>query len=173
MFEFKPILPEAIPNALEKAVRYRLLNEPREAESICRDVLVADPENQQGYVVLLLALTDQFAGCGVHLDEAKAAHAHIRGEYERAYYEGVVLERWGKAQLHRDTPSYVVNDWLQQAMDCYTRAEAIRPPGNDDAILRWNACARIIKRSANESRTPAPSGQGDCTAGFDEEVPLT
>ena len=46
MFEFKRITPEAVPAALSKAERYRLLNEPREAESICRDVLLVDPENQ-------------------------------------------------------------------------------------------------------------------------------
>jgi hypothetical protein len=31
-------------------------------------------------------------------------------------------------------------------MTWYERAEAMRPPGNDDAILRWNACARLIMR---------------------------
>ena len=35
MFELKPLSREAIPRALEKAERYRLLNEPAEAESIC------------------------------------------------------------------------------------------------------------------------------------------
>ena len=35
-----------MPAALEKALRYRLLNEPVEAESICRDVLEVDPDNQ-------------------------------------------------------------------------------------------------------------------------------
>jgi hypothetical protein len=58
MFELKRLSDEAIPAALEKALRYRLLNEPAEAESICHDVLRIDPENQQALVVLLLALTD-------------------------------------------------------------------------------------------------------------------
>ena len=30
-------------------------------------------------------------------------------------------------------------------MQAYERAEAIRPAGNDDAILRWNACARLMR----------------------------
>ena len=59
MFELKRLSDEAIPAALEKALRYRLLNKPAEAESICRDVLQIDPENQEALVVLLLALTDR------------------------------------------------------------------------------------------------------------------
>src|SRR5205807_5788281 len=62
MAEFKPISRDAVPLALEKAERYRLLNEPAQAESICLDVLAVDPENQQALVMLLLALTDQFRG---------------------------------------------------------------------------------------------------------------
>ena len=59
MFELKPLSPDAIPQALEKAHHYRLLNEPAEAESICLDVLEIDPDNQQALVTLLLALTDR------------------------------------------------------------------------------------------------------------------
>ena len=46
MSDLKALSREAIPAALEKAERYRLLNEPGEAESICLDILQADPENQ-------------------------------------------------------------------------------------------------------------------------------
>ena len=49
-----------MPAALEKALRYRLLNEPLEAESICLDVLQAEPENQEALVTLVLARTDLF-----------------------------------------------------------------------------------------------------------------
>jgi hypothetical protein len=45
-------------------------------------------------------------------------------------------------------------DALRQAMDWYEKAEAIRPPGNDDAILRWNTCARLINASSHVA--PAP-----------------
>jgi hypothetical protein len=31
-------------------------------------------------------------------------------------------------------------------MDWYQQAEAKRPAGNDEAILRWNTCARILAR---------------------------
>jgi len=39
MYELKRLTKEAVPRALEKAERYRLLNEPTEAESICQDIL--------------------------------------------------------------------------------------------------------------------------------------
>ena len=61
MFELKHLSAAAIPRALEKAERYRLLNEPWEAESICLDVLSVEPQNQQALVMLILALTDAFA----------------------------------------------------------------------------------------------------------------
>jgi hypothetical protein len=31
-------------------------------------------------------------------------------------------------------------------MRCYEEAEGQRPAGNPEAILRWNACARLIER---------------------------
>jgi len=39
MFDLKPLSKNAIPAALAKAERYRLLNEPMQAASICEDVL--------------------------------------------------------------------------------------------------------------------------------------
>src|SRR5437867_9649959 len=114
MFELKPISKEAIPSALKKAERYRLLNEPREAESICRDILRTGPANQAATVMLLLAMTDQFGrGFEVELDDARAVLPQILDSYERAYYAGVVFERWGKALLARASPGY---DWFREAM---------------------------------------------------------
>ena len=173
MLELKPISSEAITSALEKAERYRLLNEPREAESICRDVILVDPGNQKGVITLLLSLTDQFSdGFGVHLDDARSLLPNIEGEYERAYFDGVVFERWGKAQAGHDSPDNVSCDWLRMAMSCYDKAETIRPPGNDEAILRWNACARMIERAdpseTDRTRPPQPDLAGD----FDGEVPV-
>ena len=105
MFELKRLSDEAIPAALEKALRYRLLNEPAEAESICHDVLQIDPENQQALVVLLLALTDRFGnGYTVSILQAEEVLSHLRDAYERAYYAGVICERRAKAQLRLGNP---------------------------------------------------------------------
>ncbi len=144
-FELKPLSPEAIPGALAKAERYRLLNEPREAESICLDALAREPGNQEALKMLLLALTDQFgkAEASSTIAEAKNIVARLRDEYERAYYTGIISERQATARLEDTGRAFTL---LREAMSWYEKAEAIRPPGNDEAILRWNTCARLIMR---------------------------
>jgi hypothetical protein len=150
MFELKPLSLEAIPTALEKAERYRLLNEPAEAESICLDVLNADPENQRAIITLLLALTDRLAKeYRVGDTEAKQLLGKIKGEYERAYYAGIFAERRAKAKLAQGAPgsNHQAYDGFQEAMHWFEKAEAVHPPGNDDALLRWNTCARMILKN--------------------------
>jgi hypothetical protein len=150
MFKLKPLSEEAIPAALEKAERYRLLNEPAEAESICLDVLKADPDNQKALITLLLAVSDRFGkGYGVSDTQAKELLARVKGEYDRAYYAGILAERRAKAKLAQGTPGskFYAFDGFRDAMSWFEKAEAVRPPGNDDALLRWNTCARIITQN--------------------------
>src|ERR1700682_2214566 len=150
MSDLKPLSKEAIPAALEKAERYRLLNEPAEAESICLDVLKADSENQEAIVTLLLALTDRFEkGYGVSDTQAKELLARIKSEYDRAYYAGIVAERRAKTKLTQNTPDcrFQAYALFDEAMTWFEKAEARRPAGNDDALLRWNTCARIVERN--------------------------
>ena len=120
MRELKPLSRDAVDAALSKAERYRLLNEPHEAESICLDVLEVDPDNQPAHITLLLSLTDQFGEVSAAHQHAREALAGLRSEYDRAYYA--------------------------EAMRHYERAEALRPAHNDDALLRWNACVRFLSR---------------------------
>jgi len=161
-FELKTLSPEAVPRAIAKAERYRLLNEPGEAESICLDALQSDPDNQEALVTLLLALTEQFdSDVPSAVGEAWKTLERLRNEYERAYYAGIICERRAKAHLRHATPgcgprSY---EWLRDAMSWYEKAEALRPPGNDDALLRWNACARLIMR--DHHLVPAPEERGE------------
>jgi hypothetical protein len=162
MLELKPLAREAVPRALERAERYRLLNEPVEAESICLDVLEADPENQSALVTLLLALTDQFEeGIADAVTRAREVLPRLPGEYERAYYTGIVFERRAKAQLRQGGPGcgYAAHESMQQALRWFERADAVRPPGNDDARLRWNTCVRILRRRS-ELR-PAPEERSE------------
>jgi len=169
MYELKPISRASIPHALEMAERYRFLNEPREAESICRDILRADPQNQQAIVIMLLALTDQFTmGVRVNVNHAQELLPRLTDEYHRHYYEGVIHERWAKTQLEQGVPGYVVFEWFAQAMQSFEKAMAIRPRDNEDAVLRWNTCARIIKR--NDELRPRPEDR-DHAADFHDEVP--
>jgi hypothetical protein len=155
MSELKSLSRAAIPAALEKAERYRLLNEPAEAESICLDILATDPENQPALITLLLALTDRFSkGYGVSDTEAGQLLARVTGEYERAYYAGILAERRAKAKLAQGHPGaghYAYHE-LREAMRQFEKAEAVRPQGNDDAVLRWNTCARLIAKNRLSAR---------------------
>ncbi len=161
--ELKLISKAAIPAALAKAEKYRLLNEPEQAESICRDVLAIDADDQQALVMLLLALTDQFRASSTDgVKHAEEALAKVTGEFERAYYSGIIRERWARALLVAGDPAHQAYVWLRDAMHWYDKAEALTSAGNDDAILRWNACARVIAR---EKLSEAPEHAG--VAGFD------
>ena len=157
MSELKPLKPELIPQALAKAERYRLLNEPAESESICRDVLVADPDNQHAIVWLLLSLTDQIAfnrhGAA---QEARGLLAKLDSEFERKYYAGVIAEREGKARLRsgQARSGFHAYDLLREAMQSFDEANRISAPDNDDAVLRYNSCVRMLQ--AHPELRPEP-----------------
>jgi len=157
MFQLKRLSAEAIPAALEKAERYRLLNEPGEAESICRDILEVEPENQQALRALFLALTDQFPRhLPTAVNKARAILERLEEGYHRIYYEGILWERRAKACLRKPGPhsGHIAYDSLRRAMDCFERAADQRPSGNEDALLRWNTCVRLLE--ANPKIAPAP-----------------
>jgi hypothetical protein len=159
-FKLKPISREAIPRAIQKAERYRLINQSWAAESICRDILQIDPDNQQVLVMFVLALTDQLAeGHGQAMNTVNETLPRITDDYRRFYYTGIALERSGQSVLHRGGMGSggMAYDAFRDAMMWYERAEAIRPAGNDDAILRWNTCARLL--SGNSHLAP----QGETT----------
>jgi tetratricopeptide (TPR) repeat protein len=154
----KPIHGDAVKAALEKALWYRALNEPLEADSICRDVLAVDPDNQEAIATLLLALTDQFgSGLPGKVREARELAARLRSEYERDYYNGIICERRAKSQYQQGIPGcgHIAYEGFREAMAHYEKAEKIRPRDNDDAILRWNACARFIVSHADIVPAPA------------------
>jgi hypothetical protein len=145
----KPISPAGVATALEKAHRYRLLNDSIAAESICLDVLALEPSNRDALVTHVLAITDQFAtGSMDDLQRAEAAVARLTDPYATAYYHGVICERWAKAVLQRATPRAheMAHDWVEKALAFYATAEQRRPSGNDESILRWNTCVRMLER---------------------------
>ena len=145
MFELRPLSHAAIPGALAKAERYRLLNEPEQSASICEDILAADPGNQTARVGLILALTDGFRRTTQDAGRAIELVAALPGDYERHYYGGLVAERRARALLsHGGMGRKAASQWLHQAMRDYDRADALHPEGNEDARLRWNACARVF-----------------------------
>jgi hypothetical protein len=166
-FELKPISVESIPEALAKVERYRLLNEPALAESICLDILAIVPDHQQALISLLLARTDQFDS---HVPP-NAAHEvldRIRGNYEQAYYAGIIWERMGHSRIRQGGIGAGASGYhaLRAAMAHYEKAIDFASPGNDDAILRWNTCARVIMQ--NHEVRPAPDEDPADAWGRDE-----
>src|SRR5262252_1101379 len=154
-FELKKLSAEAIPQALERVERYRLLNEPLQAESICLDILAVEPQHQLALVVLLLALSEQFGdNITEKLDRAWSILPKLSDEYQRAYYQGILLERQARLYMRSEAPGsdFSAYDLFQEAMRLYEKAERLRPPGNDEALLRWNTCARTITREKLEPR---------------------
>jgi hypothetical protein len=148
MFELKPISHDSVAGALAKAERYRLLNEPNEAESICCDILEIEPNNQQALISLILALTDQIAQDAGAFANALATITRLEGSYDRAYYAGIVWERRAKARYQGGGQGsrHYAYDWVVRALRLFEEAERLRSLGNDDSILRWNACIRFLSR---------------------------
>lgn len=147
-FELKPLTPAGIDKALDKANRYRLLNEPGVSESICRDVIAAAAANVEARKVLLLALTDMFGrGLAGRYEEALRLSRSLPDDYSRTYYEGIVYERRAKAHHRSLTPGCggLAYTWLRRAMDRFAAAIELRPAGEDEAVLRWNNCVRRLQ----------------------------
>jgi tetratricopeptide (TPR) repeat protein len=145
-FKLKTISHAGIPEAISKAELYRSLNEPEEAESICRDILAVEPEHQVALRLLGLAITDQFCGdASDRHEEAEKLFQRLAERYERLYYTGLLHERRAKAQMRVGRTPRTLAPLFAEAMRCFAEAELIRPAGNDDAILRWNRCARLLQ----------------------------
>ena len=146
-FDLKRLSEAGVEEAVAKARRYRLLNEPGEAESICRDIIETDPSNREARIMLLLAVTDQFErGLYGRYEDATSMLDGLESEYERAYYHGIICERRAKAAYRQGGPGCgpAAYNWFRRAMGAFEKAEPIRSVGDDTAILRWNACARKI-----------------------------
>ena len=157
-YELKRISTEGIAEAISKAELYRGLNEPEEAESICRDILTIETQHQLALRLLGLSLTDQFAGSPADRGlEAEEVFQQLSDPYERIYYTGIVHERRAKAQLRAGQPAHTVLPLFEHALRSFAEAEKIRPAGNDDAILRWNRCVRLLQVTAYVwEREPTP-----------------
>ena len=151
--QLKTISMGGIAEALAKAKHYRYLNQAEEAESICRDILVVDPENQKALRLLGLAITDQFTGAlSDRRPEAQECFEKLTSPYERSYYLGILYERRAKAQMRAGHLAHSLLASFEKAMQCFEEAEKIRPQGNDDALLRWNRCLRLIEGIPDRSR---------------------
>ena len=148
-YNLKRISSHAVAEAIGKAELYRSLNEPEEAESICRDILAIEPDHQLALRLLGLSLTDQFSGgASDRYLETERIFGLLQDPYEQLYYLGILYERRAKAQLSMGNPRASVLSLFEEALRLFAEAERIRPTGNDDAILRWNRCVRLLQNPA-------------------------
>jgi tetratricopeptide (TPR) repeat protein len=146
MFALKALSHDGIGGALAKAERYRLLHEPVQAESICRDILEIEPDNQAALICFVLAQTDQIPQDKRAFQKALTAAEKLQGAYDRAYYSGIAWERRARAVHHEGAMGtrHSVHEWMVKALGYFEEAEHLRPAGNDDALLRWNTCVRFL-----------------------------
>ena len=130
--------------AVTLAKHYRDLNQPEEAESICRDILDVDPRHAVAWRLLGLALTDQMhSGSAGLLEDAIAAFDHLADDYDRTYHHGVAWERAAKAHLERNEAHSAVTSF-EHALGLYARAEELHPD-SPDPVLRWNRGVRLLE----------------------------
>jgi tetratricopeptide (TPR) repeat protein len=142
-FELKRLPRSSVDAALAKAEHYRDLNQPEEAESICRDVLDLDEAQPRAWKLLGLALTDRFASGQVGLlEQAIEAFERLPDSYERTYHLGVAWERAAKAHIERNEAHSAVTSF-EHALGLFEKAERLRPE-SPDPILRWNRCVRLL-----------------------------
>lgn len=147
--KLKPISPDSIAAALAKIELYRYLNEPEEAESICHDILAIQPDNQAALRLIGLTITDEFKGQPTdRYAEAEKTFQKLTDLYERSYCMGLLFERRGKAQLRAGRTPQALVPLFEEAMRYFAEAEKIRPAHNDESILRWNRCVRLLQAIA-------------------------
>jgi tetratricopeptide (TPR) repeat protein len=145
--KLKSITPSGIAQALSKAQLYRFLKEPEESESICRDILVTDPENQAALRLLGLSITDQFVGePSGRCAEVESIFMRLVDPYAQHYYLGILAERRAKTQMRNGRPAYIIVALIEDAMAHFDAAEKIRPADNDESVLRWNRCVRLLEK---------------------------
>lgn len=157
--KLKTISKNGIGQAISKAELYRYLAEPEESESICRDILAVEGDNQSALRMLGLAISDQFLGGRLdRWPEVESIFETLTDPYERLYYTGLLHERRAKAQLRAGQSLRMLVPLIENAMICFEQAERVRPPDNDDALLRWNRCVRLLQTlPAVEREEEAPA----------------
>ena len=143
-WELKKLGAKNLAAAITLAKHYRDLNQPEEAESICRDVLDMAPDNEEAWRTLGLALTDRFPTAWMSLfDEACAAFEKLSSPYERVYYTGIAWERFAKAQLLAGRTHNAMHAF-EEALGRFDEAERCAQKEEPAPILHYNHCVRAL-----------------------------
>ena len=158
-WELKRLADKNLGAAIGLAAHYRNLNEPEQAESICRDVLAVAPENVDALRTLGLALTDRFPTCWMTLfDEACTTFRKLPSDYERTYYLGIAWERYALAQAAGGRSRNAINAF-EDAMEHFEKAQELAAKDDPSPILHYNRCVRAVTNSAELTREVEASGE--------------
>jgi tetratricopeptide (TPR) repeat protein len=153
--ELKRLADKNLAAAIALAKHYRDLNQPEEAESICRDVLEVAPTDVEALRTLGLALTDQFSSDWMSLfDEACATFEKLPSEYERIYYVAVAWERYAKAQLESGRAHNAIHAF-EEAIERFEAAAEHAKPDDPAPILHYNRCVRALTTNPELTRASA------------------
>jgi tetratricopeptide (TPR) repeat protein len=159
--ELKPLRARNLSAAVTLAKHYRDLNQPDEAESICRDILDVAPDNDDAWRTLGLALTDQFPTSWMTLfDDACAAFAKLKSEYDRMYYTGIAWERYAKAQLAHGRARNAIHAF-EEAIERFEQADRLGSPDDPAPILHHNRCVRALTTDPELARVSMASAGPD------------
>ncbi len=144
--EYYLIHKNTINSALDKAKQYRLLLEPELAVSICLDIFNIDKKHQETIIVYILALSDNLSK---QKNDTKIFDAIklLTSEYHKKYYTGIYHERKALSLMKGNMSASFAYNLFTKAMDFYKQAIEISADDNDDAILRYNSCIRIIQHN--------------------------
>ena len=143
-WELKQLRARNLTAAVALAKHYRDLNQPEDAESICRDILEVSPGDDDAWRTLGLALTDQFPASWMTLfDDACAAFAKLSSKYERMYYTALAWERYAKAQLVAGRANNAIHAF-EQAVRLFDKADEIGMADDPGPILHYNRCVRAL-----------------------------
>ncbi len=151
-YELKRLADKNLEKAISLAKHYRDLNQPEEAESICRDVLEVAPENVEALRTLGLALTDRFPTSWMTIfEEACGVFKKLPSDYERAYYVGIAWERYAKAQLESGRAHNAIHAF-EEALAKFEEASTFAPKDDPAPILHYNRCVRALTTNPELTR---------------------
>jgi tetratricopeptide (TPR) repeat protein len=158
-YELKKLADKNLGAAITLAKHYRDLNQPDEAESICRDVLEVAPDDVDALRTLGLTLTDRFPTAWMSLfEEACATFKKLPSEYERHYYVGIAWERYAKAQLESGRAQNAIHAF-EEAIAKFEAASALAAKDDPAPILHYNRCVRALTTNPELTRASAASQQ--------------
>jgi tetratricopeptide (TPR) repeat protein len=150
--ELKRLADKNLSTAIALAKHYRDLNQPDEAESICRDVLEVAPDNVDALRTLGLALTDRFSSQWMSLfEEACTAFKKLPTDYERSYYVGIAWERYAKAQLEAGRAHNAIHAF-EEAIERFEEASRYAAKDDPAPILHYNRCVRALTTNPELTR---------------------